>query len=322
MSMFGIAVALLMLAAITHIGVLLIERAHAPEGRMIDVTGGRLHVVDIGPQHAPSLPVVLIHGASSNLESMRQPLGELLSRNHRVIMIDRPGHGWSTREALRDSTPAAQARMIDEVLDKLGVARALIVGHSWGGALLPALALDHPERVAGLVMLAPVTHSWNGGVAWYHNVGATPLVGPLFAHTLALPSGFLMLNPGARGAFLPQLMPDGYVRATALPLLLRPREFLANAWDMSTLKEAVTAQMQRYAEIKVPVIILHGDVDKSVYLNTHSRQFVKAVPHAELIVLPGVGHLVQNAATEQVVAAIERLTLQAAAVAPQASAVR
>jgi pimeloyl-ACP methyl ester carboxylesterase len=320
MSLISVAIALLVLAAITQAGVLLIERSHGPAGRMIDVTGGRLHVIDVGPQNASSLPVVLIHGASSNLESMRQPLGDLLSRNYRVIMIDRPGHGWSTRNDLSDSTPAIQARMIDEALGKLGVDRALIVGHSWGGALAPAMAVNHPERVAGLVMLAPVTHRWNGGVAWYHNLGAAPVIGHLFAHTLALPSGLLMLNPGARGAFQPQAVPDNYVRATALALLLRPREFLANAWDMSTLKEAVIAQMPRYAEIKIPVIILHGDVDKSVYLTTHSQNFVKAVPHAELIVLPGVGHLVQNAATERVVAAIEQLMPQA--VRTQASAVR
>ena len=192
---------------------------------------------------------------------------------------------------------------------------------SWGGAVVPALALENPQRVAGMVMLAPVTHRWNGGVAWYHNLGATPVLGQLFAHTLALPTGALMLNPGARGAFLPQTMPDDYVRATALPLLLRPREFLANAWDMATLKDAVTAQMPRYGEIKAPAILLHGDVDKSVYLTTHSQPFVKAVPHAELIVLPGTGHLVQNAVPDQVVAAIERLMPQAA-VKAQASAGR
>ena len=63
------------------------------------------------------------------------------------------------------------------------------------------------------------------------------MLGPLFAYTLALPTGPLMVNAGARGAFLPQTMPDNYVRDTALPLLLRPREYLANAWDMATLKE-------------------------------------------------------------------------------------
>ena len=56
-----------------------------------------LHVVDIGPRDAAGPAIVMIHGASSNLESMRQPLGDRLARNHRVILIDRPGHGWSTR---------------------------------------------------------------------------------------------------------------------------------------------------------------------------------------------------------------------------------
>ena len=321
MSLIGVAVALAVLAAITQAGVMLIERWHAPAGRMIDVAGGRLHVVELGSPGASSLPVVLIHGASSNLESMRRPLGDRLSGNHRVIMIDRPGHGWSTREALSDSTPVIQARMIDEALGKLGIDRAIIVGHSWGGALAPAIAINHPARVAGLVMLSPVTHRWAGGVAWYHNLGATPVVGRLFANTLALPTGLLMLNPGARGAFFPQAMPDNYVRDTAIALLLRPREFLANAWDMATLKDAVIAQMPRYAEIKVPVTILHGDADKSVYLDVHARQFVKAVPQTELIVLPGIGHLVPAAATDRVIAAIEQLMPQAATRA-SASAVR
>src|SRR5688572_13395607 len=114
MSLISVAVALLVLAAITQIGVILIERSHAPTGRMIDVTGGRLHVVELGADNTGAVPVVLIHGASANLESMRQPLGERLARSHRVIMIDRPGHGWSTRETLNDSTPLIQARMIDE----------------------------------------------------------------------------------------------------------------------------------------------------------------------------------------------------------------
>jgi pimeloyl-ACP methyl ester carboxylesterase len=321
MSLIGVVVALLVLAAITQIGVLLIERAHAPGGRMIDVTGGRLHVVELGQQNSASLPVVLIHGASANLESMRQPLGDLLAKKHRVIMIDRPGHGWSTRDALSSSTPAVQARMIDEALGKLGIDRALMVGHSWGGALVAALAVNHPSRAAGLVMLAPVTHRWPGSVAWYHNLGAAPVAGPLFAYTLALPAGALMINPGARGAFAPQAVPENYARDTALALVLRPREFLANAWDMATLKDAVTAQMPRYADIKVPVVIIHGDVDKSVRLDTHARQFVKTVPHAELIVLPGIGHLVPNAATERILAAIEQLMPQAVLKA-SASAVR
>ena len=154
----------------------------------------------------------MIHGASSNLEVMRQPLGERLAKNHRVILIDRPGHGWSTRARLEDSTPAIQGRMIDEALEKLGVGRAIFVVHSWAGALGARMALDYPQRVAGLVMLAPVAYPWPGGVGRYNKLVATPVIGPLLAYTITLPLGCFLAEPGARGVFLPQTMPDGFRR--------------------------------------------------------------------------------------------------------------
>ncbi|WP_163468225.1 alpha/beta fold hydrolase, partial [Klebsiella michiganensis] len=78
-----------------------------------------LHVVELGPEHESRVPIVVIHGASSNLEALRQPLGDLLAQDRRVILVDRPGHGWSTRDRLSHSTPAMQAQMIDEALGKL-----------------------------------------------------------------------------------------------------------------------------------------------------------------------------------------------------------
>ena len=147
---------LVVLALVTQIGVLLAQRAYPGQGRMVEVAGGALHIVDIGPRDAAGQPIVMLHGASSNLEVMRQPVGERLAKNHRVILIDRPGHGWSTRVRLEDSTPEIQARMIGEALAKLGVNRAVFVVHSWAGALGGRIALDYPQAVAGLVMLAPV----------------------------------------------------------------------------------------------------------------------------------------------------------------------
>ena len=191
----------------------------------------------------------MIHGASSNLEVMRQPVGERLAGNHRVILIDRPGHGWSTRERLDDSTPAVQVRMIDEALAKLGVGPAVFVVHSWSGALGARMALDYPERVAGLVMLAPVAYPWRGGVGWYNELVTVPVIGPLLAYTITLPLGLLLAQTGARSVFLPQTMPENFVASTATLLLLRPREFLANARDLVTLKAAVAEQAPRYGEI-------------------------------------------------------------------------
>ena len=298
---------LAILALVTQAGVFALQRAYPARGRMIEVAGATLNVVDIGPRDAPGPPVVMIHGASSNLEVMRQPLGERLARNHRVILIDRPGHGWSTRARQEDSTPAIQGRMIDEVLEKLGVGPAILVVHSWSGALGARIALDHPRRVAGLVMLAPVAYPWRGGVGWYTKLVAIPVVGPLLAYTITLPLGYFLAGPGARGVFLPQVMPDGFVGNTATALVLRPREFLANARDVVTLRAAVEEQAPRYVDIRVPAVVISGEVDKTVTTNIHSRAFAKAVPNAKLIVLPDVGHMVQNAAPELVISEIEAM---------------
>jgi len=298
---------LVVLALVTRVLAISIEHAYPPQGRFVDVRGARLHVVDLGPRDLPEPTIVLIHGASANLESMRRPLGEALARCHRVILFDRPGHGWSSRTSLQDSTPAIQADMIAEALAKMGIDQVIMVGHSWGGALVVAFAIRHPDRATGLVMLAPVTHPWSTGVAWYHNVAATPLIGPLFAYTVELPVALAMLKRGARGVFLPQLVPAGYVGDTALPLLVRPREFLANGHDMVTLKNAIEVQQPRYSDIKAPTIVMHGDADKTVSIAIHSRAFVREVAGSRLIELAGIGHMVQDAAPQVVVDAIESL---------------
>lgn len=306
MIVMSVVTALVLLALVTQAGIVAVQRAFPPQGRMIEVDGATLHVVDIGPR-AAGLPIVMLHGASSNLEVMRRPLGDLLAKDHRVILIDRPGHGWSTRARRQDSTPDIHARTIDGALAKLGIDRAIFVVHSWSGALGARLALDYPRRVAGLVMLAPVTHPWRGGVGRYNEVIATPVIGPLLAYTITLPLGYFVAESGARNVFLPQTMPDGFVKDSATPLLLRPREFIANAYDLVTLKQAVAAQVSRYGEIRMPVTIIAGEPDKTVKTDTHARPFAATVPNAKLIVLPDLGHMVQNAVPDLVKAEIETM---------------
>jgi pimeloyl-ACP methyl ester carboxylesterase len=301
-----VVTAVVVLAFVTQAGVLAVQRKFPPQGQMVEVEGASLHIVDVGPREAAP-PIVMLHGASSNLEAMRRPLGDLLAKDHRVILIDRPGLGWSTRARRKDSTAEVQARMIDEALAKLGIDRALFVVHSWSGALGARLALDHPHRVAGLVMLAPVTHPWRGGVGRYNEIIATPLIGPLLAYTITLPLGYFLTTSGARNVFLPQLMPDGFVKDSATPLLLRPREFIANAYDLVTLKESVAAQVTRYREITAPTVIIAGEPDKTVSTNVHARPFAASVPNAKLIVLPDLGHMVQNAVPDLVKAEIDSM---------------
>src|SRR5579871_2078033 len=160
-----LAVMLAGLFLFTRLGVQTIEAEHPPAGRFVDVERGRMHVVELGNRAAPA--VVLLHGSSINLADMRMALGDRLERQYHVVLVDRPGHGWSDRpDGAADASPARQAALIHQALERIGVTRAIVVGHSWSGALATAYALAYPASVTGLVLLAPVTHPWPGGVGW------------------------------------------------------------------------------------------------------------------------------------------------------------
>ncbi|HEY0218442.1 MAG TPA: alpha/beta hydrolase [Afipia sp.] len=284
---------LVMLALVTQVGTVALGWIYPPQGKFVDVPGARLHVIDIGPSAPGELPIVMIAGANSSLATIRKPLGDMLAAKHRVILVDRPGQGWSTRERLEDSTPAIQARMIDQALGKLGIARAIFVGHSWAGAVLPAIALENPQRVAGLIMISPVTHPWRGEIGTLTDVATMPVIGSLMAHTVIMPTGFFLLDSGMRFVFYPQSPPNNFTLGTQAPLILRPDVFLNNAWDLKTLKASMVKQSPNYPKIIAPVVVVAGDADLVVSAEVHARAFAKAVPHAKLIILPGVGHMPQ-----------------------------
>lgn len=307
MILAGLVIALVVLALVTQAGVLVLSRMYPPQGKFVDVVGGRIHIVELGPKDTQGLPVVLVHGASSSLETMRKPLGDLLAKNHRVILIDRPGLGWSTRDRIEDSTPAIQARMIDEVLGKIGIARAIFVGHSLGGAIMPELALAYRPRMAGLVMLSPVLYPWPGGVGQFNELATIPVLGPFLAYTITLPIGAFMVDGGTRYVLWPQPLPDGFLNDTQVKLVLRPRVFLCNSWDLHLLKAAVRKRSPDYPQIKVPVVIFTGDTDQIVSPTIHSKHFAQAVPQTKLIVLPDVGHMPQVAAPDRIVGEIESM---------------
>jgi pimeloyl-ACP methyl ester carboxylesterase len=302
-----IAVVLAIGALVTIVGAWLIGRAHPPRGRFVKVRRLRQHVVEMGEAQAGAPPIVLIHGAGCNLEDMRLALGERLAARHRVILIDRPGMGWSKRKGRAGSSPAYQAAMLREVLERLGIERAIIVGHSWGGALAASFALDHPDRTAALALLAPPLYPFARSTTWLYALFATPALGWIYARTLALPLGLLFIGLGMASAFLPQLPPSNYLKRSAALLLLRPSTFLANARDVADLATNLRPQVARYPELAAPVVVVSGNMDFVVAPQPHAFAFAAAVPRARLVMLPGIGHMLHHAAADRVVAEIEGL---------------
>ncbi len=297
-------------AVVTFFGARHIERAYPPRGRFIEVEGGRQHVIELGAGAADAPPVVLLHGAGTNLGDMELALGErLATKKYRVILIDRPGLGWSERKGRDAGSPARQAAILHEVLDRLGVARAVVVGHSFGGTLALAFALADPRRVAGLVLVAAPTHPGMRVLTWLNAALATP-PGWLFAHTLALPFGAIFIAPGTRTAFLPQTPPPHYLRRTATPLILRPASLLANWADVGGLEKFLGEQTAHYGKLGVPMIAIVGDRDFIVPPRAHIAKLAAVAPNVKVVELEGFGHMLHHAAADRVVAAVEDIVAQ------------
>ncbi len=296
------------LAGFTWAASRLIERRHPPAGSYASVNGTRLHYVRVAGPDTPDLPpVVFIHGASANLKDQMTPLRPVFEGRAELLFVDRPGHGWSERGGSGNDTPSGQAATIAALMEHLGLSGAIVVGHSFGAAVAAALALDHPERVAGLVLLSAATHPWPGGeTSWYYSLAARPLLGRLFSGTLANPGGNLRIGAASECVFAPNPAPADYVQQASIPLVLRPRTFRANAIDVEGLFRHVSATAPRYRQIAVPTVIVTGDSDTVVYEEIHSVGLARDIADAELVWVRNLGHKPDWIAPDLVAAAVEK----------------
>ncbi|MCB1419509.1 MAG: alpha/beta hydrolase [Notoacmeibacter sp.] len=298
-----------LLAGISLAGAFLVERRNPPVGTFMEVEGTRMHYVHVpGPDRPQLPPVVFIHGASGNLKDQMVPLKPFLEGKAEMLFVDRPGHGWSERGGQANATPAGQARTIAALMDRLGLARAIIVGHSFGGAVTAALALERPDKVSGLAFLSAASHPWPGKkTSWYYPIAAHPLFGRLFSHTVALPAGLLRMPAAIGCVFSPNAAPADYIRSGSIDLVLRPANFRYNAQDVEGLYDHVSKAAPRYGEIAVPTVVISGDSDTVVYEEIHSLGLKRDIPGAELVWIRNLGHKPDYAVPEVVVAAIGRV---------------
>jgi pimeloyl-ACP methyl ester carboxylesterase len=298
---------MLLLAGVTRLGAWLIERRNTPVGAFATANGTRIHFVHVrAPADADLPPIVFIHGASANLKDQMVPLKPVLEGRAELLFFDRPGHGWSQRGSSENDTPFGQAKTLAGLMDAAGIGKAIIVGHSLGAAEATAFALAYPQRTRGLVLLSAATHPWPGGAtSWYYSLTAMPVVGPVFAATLAYPAGTLGLPQATACVFSPNKVPDGYADVAAIALVLRPGAFRDNAIDVAGLYRHTRATASHYQEIAVPTVIISGDMDTVVDEQIHSIGLARDIHGAELVWVRNLGHKPDWIAPELVVAGIE-----------------
>jgi pimeloyl-ACP methyl ester carboxylesterase len=263
-----------------------IEKALPALGQWVEVAGGRIHYVEMGPADAP--PLVMIHGILAQLRHFSYGLAERFAE-HRVILIDRPGWGYSMLSGARPGI-GRQADMIAEALTKLGAEKPLVVGHSMGGAVSLALALRHPALARGFALIAPYTQPVAQLVDTFRSLEVPALLRPIIAWTLAVPMGIKSGPKKAAQVFSPDPVPADFATRGGGLLALRPASFSMGSFEVSVANVEVAEQAARYGEIAVPVAILHGRGDYLLDPALHGAKTVAAIPGAKLTLIEG-GHM-------------------------------
>ncbi|HVY85298.1 MAG TPA: alpha/beta hydrolase [Caulobacterales bacterium] len=282
-----------------------VEGLWPAHGRFIETNGARIHILEAGPSSAPR--VLLIHGASANLRELWGPIGEPLSHDHRVIAMDRPGYGHSTRPRRGAERLSTQAAMAADILRATGGEPAIIVAHSLGCAVALRLALDAPALVKGLVLIAPASHPYPGKNVWWARLAATPLAGHVFSSAIVPWVGPGIAKSGIAVNFHPGAPPHGYYEDGGVGLIFRPRAFRASARDVVATKREFAAQAPLYPEIMAPAIVITAEKDKIVSPKLHARGLARDLPASELVIAPDAGHMPHRLRPDLVLAAIRRI---------------
>lgn len=265
-------------------------------GQMQPVRGGAIHYLDLGPRDAP--PVVLIHGLSGQLQHFTYGIAPLLEKQWRVIVLDRPGCGYSERDHDKLAALPEQARMIHECLDALQIENPVLVGHSLGGAVALAMALERPERTAALALISPLTHRQPDEMNAFRglDVSSVPLR-HLIGHTIAAPLAQRTAVTVLTEVFRPETWPEDFLARGGGALGLRPKGFIAASADYMEAVGNILSQEQRYAnELKTPGGVLFGAEDNLLPPESQGKVMTAFGLHYEAV--PGRGHMLPITAPE------------------------
>ena len=256
-----------------------LERRFARESaRFLELDGLRLHYRDEGQGAA----LVLLHGLTANL-FVWDAWAECLRQHIRVIRLDLPGHGLTGPDAAQRYGWPDLAERVESLLDRLGIARATVVGNSLGGAVAWQLAARHPQRVARLVLIAPIGYPFEGTPPLIFRLLAKPVLGPL------------MLRLTYRRAFIDRMAAtygdprrldrDGAERDHALF-----RRAGNRAAILSMLRGgSIPDPRPQLKAIEAPTLIMWGSLDR-VTPPLMAQRFAADIQDARIVVLEGAGH--------------------------------
>jgi pimeloyl-ACP methyl ester carboxylesterase len=284
------------------------ERRNRPIGRFLEVDGIRLHYLERGTGE----PLILLHGNGSMIEDFEASgLIDMAAKKYRVIVFDRPGYGHSERPRGTIWTPEAQADLLHRAMERIGVSRATVLGHSWGTSVAIALALKYPKAVQGLILASGYYYPSVRGDVVVLSPSAIPLIGDIIRYTIAPFASRLLWPLAMRKIFGPAAVPKKFERFPK-EMAVRPSQLRAGAAEALLMIPDAIALQDRYADLRMPVVIIAGDQDRLVDVERQSSRLHRHISQSKFRRVRGSGHMVHQTATSDVMAAIDQVTRAAA----------
>ena len=204
-----------------------------------------------------------------------------------MIRFDLPGSGLSPPDPVGDYSDARSLGLLVELMDRLDLPRASIVGHSIGGRIAWTFAARHPERVSKLVLVAPDGFASPGFE--YGKPPAVPAVLTLMRHVLPRPVLRMNLLPAYAD---PNALTDT-LTTRYHDLMLAPG---ARDAMLARMRQTVLVDpLPRLRSIRAPTLLLWGERDAMIPF-ANSADYLAAIPDVRLVSIPAVGHLPQEEA--------------------------
>jgi pimeloyl-ACP methyl ester carboxylesterase len=284
------------------------EQRSPPRGHFVSVNGVGLHYLDAGDG---GTPVLLLHGNGTMAEDFRASgVFQELARTNCVIAIDRPGFGYSDRPRNRLWSPSAQAELMIAALDALRVWRCIVVGHSWATLVALALASEHRDRVAGLVLVSGYyfpSFRWDAVASVG---GALPIIGDAIHYTVSPIIGRRLLGRALQKQFAPRPIASTFLRRFPVGLMLRPWQMRASAKESAMMVAAAARLEATYERLELPVAIIAGDGDQIVDSRKQSQRLGQYLSNSTTYILTGCGHMLHYTVSgrNEITTAVRRLT--------------
>ena len=252
--------------------------------------GVTVHLRDTGPRDG--LPIILLHGSNADLHTW-ELWADALDDTYRVIRFDQVGHGLTGPDTNNDYSLETFVDDIDQVADALALEKFILGGNSMGGSHTVGYALEHPERLHGIILVdaggAPVRDDEEGNIGF--TIARTPVLNQLMKH------------------ITPRSLVERSLSQSVSNQSIVTEEAVDRYWELLRFPGNRQASITRFAGgwtgfteeqvagIEVPTLIIWGEEDRLISLAA-GEWYDATLPNSQLAAYPGIGHLPHEEAPE------------------------